>query len=82
MGLDNAKAVLLVRCVMRSAKPPTLDESAPPSPSTDRTSKQKTAAAAGMLREMFSRMAMHLGLKKGTGSSEPWCGLLAERLPG
>ena len=77
--LDHTKTVLLVRCVMRSAKPPTLDEIGTTFTLYGPNSKQKTAAAAGMLREMFSRMAMHLGLKKGTGWSEPLVRSLAER---
>ena len=79
---DDAKAVLLVRCVMRSANPPTLDQVGTAFTLYGERSKQKTAGAAGMLREMFARMAMHLGLKKGTAWREPLVRSLAERASG
>ena len=75
---DDRKAVLLVRCVLPSAKPPTLNEIGTAFTLYGAHSKQKTAAAAGMLREMFSRMAMHLGLKKGAPWSEQVVRSLAE----
>ena len=64
---DHEKAVLLVRCVLPSAHPPKLDEIGRQVTLYD-GQKQRTAAAATVIREMLGRMAMHLGLKKGA----PW----------
>jgi hypothetical protein len=61
---DHEKAVLLVRCVLPSAHPPKLDEIGRQVTLYD-GQKQRTAAAATVVREMLGRMAMHLGLKKG-----------------
>jgi hypothetical protein len=64
---DHEKAVLLVRCVLPSAHPPKLDEIGRQVTLYD-GQKQRTAAAATVIREMLGRMAIHLGLKKGA----PW----------
>jgi hypothetical protein len=66
---DPEKAILLVRCVLPSANPPTLDEVGKRLTLYD-GAKQRTAAAATEIRAMLTRMAVHLGLKKGSAWDE------------